>query len=179
MLVAGLVFAWVHRARQQQAAVAALHKSNPGAVVLYERSHGNSVDSPSRVGAWLSKRLGVDYVHNVAGVELQYPTDADIERLAALPQVRRLVLLRSVDLTDKGLERLATCTNLRQLVLLDAEQVTDAGVLQLGRLKNLEYLQLDLGRHQPSAEVIQSLRRALPRCKMEIAPIADVAVAQN
>lgn len=161
MTLAGCVLAWIHGANQQRQFVAALRKSNPGATVLYE-------DRDSQLGMWARHFVGVDYWASVTRVELFYATDADVAALARFPRLQEVWLERSIDLTDQGLATLARIGSLRVLVLSDAEQITDAGLRHLEALANLEWLQLDLGRFQPSPAAIESLRRALPRCRIEI-----------
>jgi hypothetical protein len=174
-LVVSCACAWVHRAQQQRAAVHALLASNPSARVLYARSQGGQADAPSALAEWLEQRLGADFIRSVAGVKLMYATDADLTRAARLPGLRSLSLIRSVDLTDAGLALVAAMKHLRRLVITDAEQVTDAGLAQLANLKSLEYLQIDLGRHRVSPHVLQSLRRALPKCRIETGQARDDA----
>ena len=118
--VAGLAFAWVHRARQQHVAVEALRRSNPGVTVLYDDRSVVDSAAPSPVRDWLSTRLGVDYVETVTGVELFYATDADLAHVARLPSVHWLSLVRSVDVTDRGLAELAVLADLKTLILMDA-----------------------------------------------------------
>ena len=169
--VVGLAFAWVHRARQQQLAVQLLRESNPGATVLYDGPNEDHSDSAFR--AWTRRRLGVDYAATVTGVELFYPTDADLECVARLPRLEWLSLVRSVDLTDAGLTHLSRLNELRTLIISDAEQLTQAGLRQLGKLTSLQHLRLDLGRHAVSREAIESLRRALPNCEIDVGGASD------
>jgi hypothetical protein len=171
--VAGFVFAWVHRARQQQVAVESLRASNPNARVLYDRPGGAQPNEEAPWKAWVHKRLGTDYVATVAGVELSYPTDADLQRVAQLPHVRLIHLQRAIDVTDAGLAQLARLKHLRTLTINDAEQLTDAGLRQLAQLSSLGYLQIDLGRRKIGRDVIESLRRALPNCRVELGGASD------
>jgi hypothetical protein len=168
VLLAAVAMAWVHRARRQHVAVEALRTSNPGATVLYDEQRPGYRRSESNWRAWARRQLGDDYVSTVTGAELYYTTDADLECLSGLPQLKWLSLVRSVDLTDAGLAHLGRLTSLETLILLDAEQVTDAGLRQLEPLKRLKRLRIDLGRHDVSEQVLQRLRRALPNCTIEV-----------
>jgi hypothetical protein len=171
MALVGLVLGWVASARQQQADIARMRASNPGAVLLYE--HELSPDGRlaprqrSKPPLTERQRLKLDYVSSIAGADLFYPTDTDIERLAAFPKLRRLVLERSVDLTDTGMARIARMKRLRFLVLSEADQVTDEGLLQLASLHELKELRLAPGRRiTPSG--IEQLRERLPNCRITV-----------
>ncbi len=171
MLAVGLIFAWVHRGRDQRAAVKQMFASNPGAALLYdyEVAQDGMLQQPGEPPgpAWLRERLGVDHLSSIAGADLFYPTDADLTRLARFPNLRRLHLERSVDLTDAGMKHLAQLTSLRLLVLGEADQVTDAGLVQLASLRQLTTLRLDRGRHMTPAG-IEQLQQRLPNCHIEI-----------
>ena len=178
--VVGLAMAWVHAARSQREACAALALSNPAAVVLY----GHQVDAEGRLALdippaapeWLRSRVGIDYLSSVAGVELFYATDADIECLLRLSALVRLSLDRSIDLTDAGLARLSRLKHLRNLALNEADQITDDGLQSLARLTNLVELHIDVGRRMTSSG-IERLRRRLPHCRILLGGIADADVA--
>jgi hypothetical protein len=109
--------------------------------------------------------VGIDYLSSVAGVELFYATDADIDCLMPLPALRRLSLDRSIDLTDAGLAQVARLKHLKRLALNEADQITDDGLQSLARLTNLVELHIDLGRHMTPAG-IERLRKTLPRCRI-------------
>jgi hypothetical protein len=164
MALAGVAFAWVHSARQQRRAVEALQASNPGATIVYS----DASRSPFPLERWIRDRWGVDYSASVDKIELAYPTDADLERVTRLTTLETIVLIRSVDVTDEGLAHLARLKYLKRLVLHDAEQVTDIGLRHLQRLTSLEMLEVDLGRHPLSRQALESLRKALPRCRIEV-----------
>jgi hypothetical protein len=182
--VVALAMGWVHAARSQRQAREALVLSNPAAVVLY----GNQVDgdgkltlnAPPTSPQWLRSRVGIDYLSSVAGVELFYATDADVECLLRLPALRRLSLDRSIDLTDAGLARLAQLKHLKRLALNEADQITDDGLQSLARLTNLVELHIELGRRMTPAG-IERLRKALPRCRISVDgdAVADVAAANR
>jgi hypothetical protein len=168
--IAGLVFAWVHSAREQRQVADALRRSNPSARVLYDErvaDDGELQTSAPSGPAWLRDRLGVDYVSSVAGADMFYATDDDLAHLERLPNLRRLYLERAVDVTDAGLEHLLALKRLKFLVLDDAEQVSDEGLRTLARLKSLAVLHLDLGRRMTPAG-IEHLKRSLPHCRIEI-----------
>jgi hypothetical protein len=163
--LAGLPFAWVQRARQQRANLEALLKSNPSADVEY--------DADSSQQRWPVDLLGIDYVANVTGATLLYPTDADLARLARFERLEWVVLERGIDMTDEGLRQVVSLRRLKRLVISDAEQISDAGLRQLAALTSLEYLQVDRGRHRIGRETLEFLRRALPKCRIEISEARD------
>jgi hypothetical protein len=164
--LAGVAFAWVHQARQQGAAVESLVESNPSCRLYY--------DGDSSLTHWTADLLGPDYLANVVGVQLFYATDADLERLARLERLESISLQRSIDITDSGLRHLRKLNRLKRLTISDAEQLTDAGLRQLATLTSLEYLRVDRGRHPISPETLDALRRALPKCRIEVGGEADV-----
>src|SRR5262249_26355640 len=77
--------------------------------------------------------LGTRYTENAAGdvigIDLAraWVTDADLERLARLPQLETINLAYT-KITDEGLEYLAPLKNVRVLDLYYAEAVTDLGI---------------------------------------------------
>lgn len=180
----GVAFGWVHRGREQRQAAQRLRELNRGATVFYDYqvgADGRLTDSSESLApAWLGERFGADYFSSVVGADLAYATDADLECLVRLPNLRRLYLARSVDVTDAGLAHLAKLKQLKLLVLDDADQVTDAGLRTLGRLKSLALLQLGLGRRMTPAG-IEQLKRDLPNCRVEIDGLNGPAqlLAQN
>ncbi len=171
MLLAGIVFGWIQRSRQQRESIRQIRASNPTAALLYNfevDASGALKQQGTPPGPdWLRERLGVDYLSSIVGVDMFYPTDADVAILGRFPRLRRLHLERSIDLTDKGLEHLVKLTSLKLLVLGEADQVTDAGLQQLAALKNLVELRLDRSRRMTS-EGIERLRQRLPNCRIEI-----------
>jgi hypothetical protein len=175
-LAVGLIFGWVHRGRDQREAVRQMFASNPGAALLYDYEVDGD-GALEQLGEppgpeWLRERLGIDHLSSVVGADLFYPTDVDLARLARFPNLRRLHLERSVDLTDAGMEHLAQLTTLRLLVLGEADQVTDAGLLKLASLSQLMTLRLDRGRHMtPSG--IEQLQQRLPTCRIEVRDQAE------
>lgn len=90
-------------------------------------------------------------------------TDAGIEHLPRLEGIENLAL-DGTQLTDRGLIRLGTFDGLRHLNLGQTE-ITDDGLAHLYGLKNLE--RLDLSGTEVTASGCESLRRALPNCRIE------------
>ncbi|REK18197.1 MAG: hypothetical protein DWQ37_04740 [Planctomycetota bacterium] len=178
-VVVGLVFAWIHAGREQRERVAGMTKSNPSAVVLYdyELHDDGTLNRPGEPPGpvWLRERIGVDYLADVAGVDLMYPTDADIAHLARFPNLRRLHFERSIDLTDAGLEPLLDLKQLEFLVLGEPDQITDAGLRTLGQMKSLADLRLHRGRHMTDAG-IAALKRSLPHCRITIVDVYEEEV---
>jgi hypothetical protein len=161
--VVALVMGWVHDVRERHATAMRVRTSNPGAVLLHDHQvtrEGHVQPTP----AWWNWD---EYLADVAGADLSYPTDEELKTLSRLTSLRRLYLARAVDVTDAGLAHLERLTRLRLLVLGDADQVTDAGLRSLGRLKSLTFLKLDLGRRMTPAG-IEQLKRDLPHCRIEI-----------
>ncbi len=178
--IVALAMGWVHAARGHRQAREALLLSNPAAAVLYgyqlDAEGRLTLDAPPAAPERLRSLLGIDYLSNVAGVELFYATDADIECLVRLPVLRRLSLDRSIDLTEAGLARLARLRQLRSLALNEADQISDDGLQSLASLTNLVELHIDLGRRMtPSG--IERLRRSLPHCRISTSGDASAAIA--
>jgi len=178
--VVALAMSWVHAARSQRQACEALVISNPAAVVLYGHqvdAEGRlTLDVPPAAPEWLRSRIGIDYLSSVAGVELFYATDADVECLVRLKALRRLSLDRSIDLTDAGLARISRLNHLKRLALNEADQITDDGLQSLARLTNLVELHIDLGRRMTPSGIAR-LRKSLPRCQVSVGgeTIAEMA----
>jgi Leucine-rich repeat (LRR) protein len=89
--------------------------------------------------------LGARYFRNntgdIIGVDLSsaWLTDADLEKLARLPQLETINLAYT-KITDLGLEHLAPLKNVKVLDLYYAEAVSDLGIAHLKHWKNLEHL---------------------------------------
>ena len=81
-------------------------------------------------------------------------TDADLTRLATLPNLRRLDLSRT-KITDAGLEHLKPLNEVIELRLRYAESVTDNGVAHIKGWKHLE--RLDLRGTKITSRVFESL----------------------
>jgi internalin A len=97
--------------------------------------------TPSALSRWLSRHLGVDYVHTVVGVYLGY-TAADDALAAQLAGLHRLewLAINTTNVTDAGLAHLASRRNLKSLFL--GGPIGDQGLISVGRLKRLEELSL-------------------------------------
>ena len=156
VLIIGLWMGWtINRAESRRGAVAAL--KNNGAIVLYDYESMRGVKTPTArqwAPAWLQRRLGDDYFHNVtyanmtpvAGHQYQI-TDRDLAPLQALDRLEEL-LIAETRITDAGLAYLEGLTNLRILVLMNFEaaepnmHLTNAGLARLRWMTKLERLEL-------------------------------------
>ena len=146
--LAGCGFGWlggkVQQTRQQAAAVEAIQKLGGHVYYDYEAdSEGNYISNAAPPGpALLHSLLGNDFFRNVYAVSL-WPTpctDADVERLKQLGELR-VLMLSATHVTDAGLRDLSGLTQLKRLSLTRT-QVTDAGLEHLKELTHLEYLSL-------------------------------------
>jgi len=91
--------------------------------------------------AWLRELLVVGFLARPVVVGTwgrRKATDADLDQLKELPQLRK-VFLSDSEITDAGLDRLKELTQLK-LVCLDGAKITDAGLQRLAGLKQLEDL---------------------------------------
>lgn len=175
--------AYVASVREQREAIRGIRVSNPSATLLYEyqldaAGHLNH-DGQAPGPRWLRERVGVDSLEDIAGADMFYPTDADMDELARFPRLRRLVMERCIDLTDAGMKSIGGMTSLEYLVLGEADQVTDAGLLELAQLKHLKELRMDLGRRMTMTGV-ERLREGLPWCtvKVRVSPDDPLAIAR-
>jgi Leucine-rich repeat (LRR) protein len=156
------------RAERQQAAVEAILKV--GGVVYYDYQFDpltnfivKSAEPPPQP-AWLWRLLGRDTFANV--VKADWCTDAVMQHLTEMSQLRELdfdgtqnvtdtglkclkglsqletLRLARTQITDIGLETLEEMSELRELGLSQT-QITDAGVRHLKGLRQLKYLALD------------------------------------
>jgi hypothetical protein len=119
----------MQQARQQRVAVAAILKL------------GGSVDRPElSKPAWLRNLLGNDLFSNVQAANFfgTQVTDADLENLKSLTQLRFLNLERT-QVTDTGLENLKGLNELEELNLVETK-ITDAGLEKLEGLSQLHVL---------------------------------------
>ena len=132
VLICLIPYCWfLVRVHRQREAVAAIEKG--GGSVEYGELHGP---------AWLRKLLGDKYFAYVVSASLApQTTDADLEHLDGLTEVRGL-LLTNTNITDAGLEHLKGLTQLQQLVLTDTK-ITDAGLKHLKGFSQLDILCLD------------------------------------
>ena len=90
---------------------------------------------------WLRNLLGVDFLSDVTYVDYKQATDAGLEHLKGLTNLRSL-WLDNTQVTDAGLEHLKGLTSL-QLLGLNRTKVTDAGLMHLKGLTSLQILGLD------------------------------------
>lgn len=175
-VVAGLVFAWLQGAQRQRRDIVRMLQSNPGAVLLYDYElHADGTLNHPGVPPgpqWFRDRFGVDYVADIAGVDMFYPTDADIERLARFSHLRRLNFARSIDLTDAGLKSLVGLRQLKFLVIGEPDRITDDGLRTLGKLNSLGVLRMHRSRHMTDAGIAE-LKRALPRCRVDVVDVNE------
>jgi len=136
---------WLHSARQQREAVAALRKA--GSLIYYDFQYGDvpHVDPEARLPywpTWLVDLLGVDRFAEVTIVCLHFEgTDADLAHLKDLTSLLELYL-EVIQVTDAGLEHLKDLNALERLSLNKTE-VTDAGLEHLKDLTSLQYLCLN------------------------------------
>jgi hypothetical protein len=168
--------AWIERSQRQRDAATALRQSNPAVTVFYddpldagpEATHSIATRAWRSVQTWIRDRVGADYVATVRAIEMPYATDADLACVVRFAGLRRLDLERAIDVTDAGLAQLAKLRSLSILSLGDADRITDAGLAELERLTSLRRLVVGVraGRVTPAA--VARLRRALPRCDIEI-----------
>jgi hypothetical protein len=89
----------------------------------------------------------------------------DLKDLAELTNLSALYLFY-LPVTDADLKHLATLKNL-QVLDLSSTEVTDAGIKELAGLKDLRWLNLKTGGGVTAAGAA-ALRKAMPKCKIEI-----------
>jgi hypothetical protein len=89
--------------------------------------------------------------------------DAAVEHLKGLTQLEELYL-NYTDLTDDGLAHLRGLERLKDLGI-DSQNISDQGLLHLAELKQLTILRLREARF--TADGLQRLKQALPRCKIK------------
>jgi hypothetical protein len=170
MFLASLAMSWVavgmRRARQQKKVVEDIRGLGGDIRYDYEFDHsGHLLPRASPPGpAWLRNLVGEDLF--VAVVEVHFytsrVTDADVEDLKGLRDLKTLVLCRS-RVTDAGLEHLKGLAQLEALGL-GSTKVTDAG---LEHLKGLAKLQaLDLDHTKVTDEGVERFHRTLPNCQI-------------
>jgi hypothetical protein len=82
--------------------------------------------------AWLWGLLGGDFFSEVSDVNMDSPTDADLRHLERIRGIQYLYFGGNrVRITDAGLERLYGLSQLRELNLTCADDVSDEGVRRL------------------------------------------------
>ena len=69
-------------------------------------------------------------------------TDAGLENLVQLTQLRRLNLSRCVQVTDAGIARLVQCAKLADLNVSYCDQLTDAALVYISNLRELQVLDI-------------------------------------
>jgi hypothetical protein len=165
-----------------------------GGLAYYDwECNADGAPQPSRTPpepAWLRRLFGDDFFATVVAVELDDPetSDATVEQLRALPQVRFLMIRSSVvsnaalppisgltrlrkltltqcRITDAALQRLECLPHLQWLDL-SFTQITDDGTQHLRRLTQLQYL--DLTGNRITIPAVNELQEALPGCFIEI-----------
>lgn len=169
---------WSHKARQQQAAVAALRKA--GAEIQYdpsfpwisENDKGGTKQPPSWPN-WLLDVVGEDYFARVHRIDCRNTqiTDTDLQHIQGLTALQRLNLVGTA-VTDSGLQHLAGLTQLREL-WLDNTGVTDAGLEYLTALTSLRVLHLDETRVGNRAGQLTSRLSNLEELWIESSDISD------
>ncbi len=139
MAVAGCLDWWLHLARVQRQAVAAIQAA--GGMISYEWEVPRNL---SRGGwrQWVAEHVDVDLTNNVVDVRLS-PRCGEAE-LAQVAQFHRLESLSAdgANVTDAGMASLGRLTRLRFLYLEDCP-FTDAALVHLEALTGLEILSLD------------------------------------
>jgi hypothetical protein len=90
-------------------------------------------------------------------------TDAGVKHLAGMKRLTALDLL-DTKVSDAGLKHIANLKNLTWLALYNG-RITDKGLKHLAGLKKLTYL--DLGDTEVTREGLNTLQKALPKCKIK------------
>lgn len=113
---------------------------------------------------WLRKMLGGNFFSAVVVIYNNDPriTDAGLEHLKALTQLRELYLMRT-QITDAGLEYLKELSQI-QVLRLDDTNITDAGLEYLKGLTRLR--QLNLGGTKVTDAGVERLQHSLPNCQI-------------
>jgi hypothetical protein len=143
----------VHQARRQQAGVKAIQEL--GGWVYYDvqfiEGGGARPDvdlsKVSSVPDWLLTRLGEDFFHDVAAIDMvaelfDLSADEVMPHLSAFPRLRRLLLMSAGGATDESLRAIGQLPNLEKLYIGRGPTVTDAGVLHLRKLHKLKSVEL-------------------------------------
>jgi len=90
--------------------------------------------------------------------------DDGVTHLTQIPSLE-VLSLSNTHLTDDGLVQLAACKHLREL-RIDHTAVTDAGLHRLQAMQNLRLLAL--GSRNTPRETVESIRRTLPLCEIQM-----------
>jgi Leucine-rich repeat (LRR) protein len=146
--IVGCALGWLgmkfREAKKQENAVRSIRKI--GGIAKYDYEFSPSVGEPPnlarRVPKWLCEKMGEDLFENIYEVDLSghTVTDADMETLGQLVQLRRL-WLDDTDVTDVGVEQIKNLHQLEDLSLRETK-VTDSGLERLKRLNALRDLDL-------------------------------------
>jgi prepilin-type processing-associated H-X9-DG protein len=108
------------------------------------------------------RHLEISRIHfAIPGMNKEYYTDRGLADLARLSQLEDLHL-GSIGVTDAGMDHVAKLTNLKWLHLFGCEQVTDRGLAKLAALKSLE--NLDVSESQLTVGGLAALN-SLPNLK--------------
>ena len=154
----------MQQAQRQREAVAEIRKVTRWVGYDWEFDEsGNNLLFAQRPGpVWLRGLLGDDFFQSVVGVaedlEAAPFTDADLEHLQGLHQLRRLNLMNAAKITDAGLEHLKGLKQL-QMLILNGSNITDAGLEHLKGLKQLH--DLTLGNTKVTPAGLKKLQQAL------------------
>lgn len=175
VLVVSLALGWyVRRVELQRRAIAAIRQA--GGTATYDYGFVSSTydifdfdllsDATGGPDVWWfpqswKERLGEDYFHGIAYVEVQPGHAFDkgvLDRLADLP---RLQLLLVEGLDDHDLAATGRLTHLRGLVITKAGRITDEGIARLAGMRKLELIALHGGPRitDSSMEIFASLPR--------------------
>lgn len=143
------LLAWnVQRARTQRQVVAWVHEK--GGSVCYEYEFQSRISDPHvplakrSLTKWLCRWLGADFCSSVYAVDLHETevTDADLERLAALMQLRTLDL-GFTPMKGPGLASLKRLSRLEYLSLYGCRHLEASFIEPLTQLPGLRLLAMD------------------------------------
>lgn len=146
VVLSSLLLGWlgleIQQAERQSQAVEEIQKT--GAWVVYDwdlDDDGNATwKGRPPVPEWLTEWTGVDLFGDVVGVTFGQVTDAQLEHVKTLTDLRWLDL-HDTQVTDAGLEHLKRLTNLHKLWLWGT-QITDAGLEYVKGFTTLQSLAL-------------------------------------
>jgi hypothetical protein len=155
VMLVSIVCSWgtvrLRRALKRNAAVQTIKEFGGRVFYDYQFDRERQLQSgaEAREPNWERRLLGEPAVENVYGVWFMAGnggptrvTDADLERIAVLTEVRSLVLHRCSQVTDAGVAYLAQFKEL-ELLYLTGTRITDAGLKTLEGLSKLRTLDLD------------------------------------
>lgn len=188
LVLVTLACAWlavvVHRARDQQEAVAAIDKV--GGIVQFDGWHNGVLLEHEDMRRWSFHLL-----NSVVEVVLEGDSRVNdvCQDLARLPSLRRIIV--AGPLSDEGLTQLMTSRHVDTLYL-SRTRITSAGVSRLSQMRSLQYVYLgaipvnDAGLHElskleklatlaislkdVSSQRLHEFRRALPKCTIKSIP---------